>query len=185
MQLGNAVAWESVCTTGYAAAILAFSGESANLLGSLLNEWIAFADPFVRTVIFFLPEPAKPTDTPSPVAIYQHILVSSLLIAATWIWASRTSWESWAKEVYSPANQQALPGSQRNLLQYAHSVMILGLLSAILLLLFLGTDSRSAESWLVTEKWTYFRAPLLGTAFFVFTCHVIAIRRLLESRLAE
>lgn len=179
MQLGNAVAWEGVCTTGYAAAILAFSGESASLLGSLLNEWIAFADPFVRTVIFFLPEPTKLTVTPSPVAIYQHILVSSLLIAATWIGASRPSWDSWAKEVYSPACQPTLLESQRTLLQYTHHVMILGLLSAILLLLFLGTDSRAAGSWLVTEKWTYFRAPLLGTAIFVFTCHVIAIRRLL------
>jgi hypothetical protein len=178
MQLGNAIAWQCICATGYAAAILAFGGESISLMNALVNDWLAFSHSIVRTALFFLPEPVNPTDTPGPAEIYQHLIVSSLLIACVWILALRTSWGHWTNEIYPHSDRHARPWSQPDLLQHSSSVMILGSLSATLLLLFLGTGSKPADSWLAMEKWTYLRAPLLGTAVFVFACKAIAIGRL-------
>ena len=71
-------------------------------------------------------------------------------------------------------------GSSKTCCDIAYRMMVLGALAAIFLLLFLGAGSDAAKSWLVTERWTYLRAPLLATACFAFVCHAIAIRRLLE-----
>lgn len=185
MQLGNAIAWQCICATGYAAAVVAFGGESASVLSALVNEWVTLTIPFVRAVVFFLPEPANTPDAPGPMAIYQHIMVSSLLIACAWICALRSSWDNWGNDAYFSANRQARKRSLKLLLRDARYMTILGASSAMLLLLFLGTESSQAQSWLVTEKWTYFRAPLLGTAFFAFACYFVAIRRLLQSSSRE
>jgi hypothetical protein len=180
MQLGNAIAWQCICATGYAAAILAFGGESGSVLSALTNEWVTLTNPGVRAIVFFLPEPAHSSGRLSSVAIYQHISVSSLLIACAWICALRSSWDNWANEAYPLENRNARHCSQSLLLRDASYMTIVGSLSAILLLLFLGTDSSEARSWLVTERWSYFRAPLFATAFFVLACRFVAIRRSLQ-----
>ncbi len=180
MSLGNAIAWQFVCATGYAAAILALGGESADLLGILVNEWVLLANRFVRTVTFFLPEPPHTFGVLGLLDLYQHILVFSLLIASAWLWMLRPCWDSWANDLYPAAigNARALPLRQ-NMLRYSYRMMVLGALAAIFLLLFLGAGSDATKSWLVTERWTYLRAPLLATACFAFVCYAIAIRRLL------
>lgn len=181
MSLGNAIAWQFVCATGYSAAILALGGESADLLGVLVNEWVLLANRFVRTVTFFLPEPLHTFGVLDLFDLYQHILVFSLLIAGAWLWMLRPHWDSWASELYPAAIGNAQTFRERqDMLQYCYRVMVLGALAAIFLLLFLGAGSDVAKPWLVTERWTYLRAPLLVTACFAFVCHAIAVRRLLE-----
>jgi hypothetical protein len=181
MSLGNAIAWQFVCATGYSAAILALGGESADLLSVFVNEWVLLANRFVRTVTFFLPEPPLTIGVLGLLDLYQHILVFSLLIASAWLWMLRPHWDDWANELCPAAIWSARTFRQRqDLLRYCYHMMVLGALAAIFLLLFLGAGSEAAKSWLVTERWTYLRAPLLATACFAFVCHAIAIRRLLE-----
>jgi hypothetical protein len=180
MSLGNAIAWQFVCATGYSAAILALGGDSADLLSVLVNEWVLLANRFVRTVTFFLPEPPHTFGVLGLLDLYQHILVFSLLIAGAWLWMLRRHWGSWANELYPAAIWKSRPfRQQQDLLQYSYCMMVLGALAAIFLLLFLGAGS-DAKSWLETERWTYLRAPLLATACFAFVCHAIAVHRLLE-----
>jgi hypothetical protein len=180
MSLGNAIAWQFVWVTGYSAAVLALGGESADLLSLLVNEWVLLANRFVRTVILFLQEPPHTIGALGLLDLYQHILVFSLLIASAWLWMLRPYWDSWANELYPAAIWKSRTfRQQQDLLQYAYCMMVLGALAAIFLLLFLGAGS-DAKSWLVTERWTYLRAPLLATACFAFVCHAIAIRRLLD-----
>ena len=127
MSLGNAIAWQFVCATGYAAAILALGGESADLLGILVNEWVLLANRFVRTVTFFLPEPPHTFGVLGLLDLYQHILVFSLLIASVWLWMLRPCWDSWANDLYPAAtgNARALPLHQ-NMLRYSYRMMVLG-----------------------------------------------------------
>ncbi len=180
MSLGNAIAWQFVCATGYAAAILALGGESADLLSVLVNEWVLLANRFVRTVTFFLPEPPPHRfGVLGPFDLYQHILVFSLLIAGAWLWLLRSYWDDWANELYPAAIRNARTSRQRqDRLRHSYRMTVMGALAAIFLLLFLGAGSDATKSWLVTERWTYLRAPLLATACFAFVCHAIAIRRL-------
>ena len=181
MSLGNAIAWQFVCATGYSAAILALGGESADLLSVFVNEWVLLANRFVRTVTFFLPEPPHTIGVLGLLDLYQHILVFSLLIASAWLWMLRPQWDSWANELYPAAIWNARTFRQRqDLLQNSYCMMVLGALAAIFLLLFLGAGSDAGKSWLFTERWTYLRAPLLATACFAFVCHAIAIRPRLD-----
>ena len=98
MSLGNAIAWQFVCATGYSAAILALSGESADLLSVFVNEWVLLASRFVRTVTFFLPDHTI-GGVLGLLDLYQHILVFSLLIASSWLWMLRPQCDSWANAV--------------------------------------------------------------------------------------
>lgn len=176
MQLGNAIAWQCTCAMGYAAAVLAFGGETGSLLGALVNDWIILSNPFVRAVLFLLPGPASRVDTPGPIVIYQHIVVSSVFIACTWIWVLRSSWDRWANDIFPLSIRRDRVRLQPRTLRESCAIMTLGAAAAIMLLLFLGTGS--GQSWLMTEKWSYLRAPLLGTAFFGFACRSIVICRM-------
>jgi hypothetical protein len=166
----------------YTALIIAAAQRPDDLLGRIVQTWVAFTERFVELALFLVPSPNTSAD---PVLLdriiaYRHLLVACSLIAVGIVLSTRTYWPYWAERLRARlgvANQLSL--TTKVVLVSAYRTTVLGIVAVALLMLFGEPKGERATTLLYTSDWAFLRAPILGAVGCCLCCHAGALRHCL------
>lgn len=169
----------------YTALIIAAAQRPEDLLGKIVQTWVAFTERFVELALFLAPSPNTSAD---PVLVdritaYRHLVVACSLIAVWIVLSTRTYWPYWAERLRARlgvANELSRPA--KLVLVSAYRTTVLGIVAVAFLMLFGEPKGARATTLLYASDWAFLRAPILGAVACCLCCHAGALRHCLMHR---
>ena len=169
----------------YTALIIAAAQRPEDLLGKIVQTWVAFTERFVELALFLAPSPNTSAD---PVLVdritaYRHLVVACSLIAVWIVLSTRTYWPYWAERLRARlgvANELSRPA--KLVLVSAYRTTVLGIVAVAFLMLFGEPKGARATALLYASDWAFLRAPILGAIACCLCCHAGALRHCLMHR---
>ena len=147
----------------YTALIIAAAQRPEDLLGKIVQTWVAFTERFVELALFLAPSPNTSADPVllDRITAYRHLVVACSLIAVWIVLSTRTYWPYWAERLRARLGV-GTNSAPRARARVAYRTTVLGIVAVAFLMLFGEPKGARATTLLYASDWAFLRAPILG-----------------------